>query len=205
MTTTRTRRALIVVDVQNDFVEGGSLPVTGGRDVASKIAEHLLSKRADYDLIVPSRDHHDDQSDNGGHFHAPGVDPDFTDTWPVHCVAGTYGAQWADEIGAALRHTADGLVSKGQGEAAYSAFEGVDQDGHSLDALLHAAAITDVDICGIATDYCVKATALDAVRLGFRARLLPGLHAGVAPETTGAAIAEMAGRGVEVAEGASKP
>lgn len=198
MTTTRTRRALIVVDVQNDFVEGGSLPVTGGRDVASRIAEHLLVQRADYDLILASRDDHDAVSDNGGHFHAPGVDPDFTHTWPIHCVSGTYGAQWADEVGEALRHTADGLVSKGQGEPAYSAFEGVDQDGRSLDALLRAGAITDVDICGIATDYCVKATALDAARLGFRARLLPGLHAGVAPDTTRAAVAEMTGCGIEV-------
>lgn len=189
------QRALIVVDVQNDFVEGGSLGVTGGREVATRISEHLAARAADYALIAASRDWHHAHETNGGHFHAPGEDPDFVNTWPVHCVQGEAGSDYAPELvtDAVTHH-----VVKGMGEAAYSAFEGVTDDGARLADLLRAAGVTDVDVTGIATDYCVRATALDAVKEGFRVRLLPGLHAGVAPDSSAAALTELAEAGVAV-------
>ncbi len=189
-------RALVVVDVQNDFVEGGSLGVTGGRDVATRISEHLAAHAADYAVIAASRDWHhapDDGDTNSGHFAAPGEEPDFATTWPVHCVSDGPGSDYAPElaIDAVTHH-----VRKGQGVPAYSAFEGVTDDGMALADVLRTAGVTDVDIAGIATDHCVRATALDARREGFAVRLLDGLHAGVAPDTSEAALAEMAQAGV---------
>ncbi|MCX6399402.1 MAG: isochorismatase family protein [Propionibacteriales bacterium] len=188
-------RALIVVDVQNDFVEGGSLGVTGGREVAGRISEHLAARAHDYALIAASRDWHHAGETNGGHFHAPGEDPDFVTTWPVHCVQGEAGSDYAPELvtDAVTHH-----VVKGMGEAAYSAFEGVTGDGARLADLLRAAGVTEVDVTGIATDHCVRATALDAVKEGFTVRLLAGLHAGVAPDSSASALEEMAAAGVEV-------
>ncbi|MFD1249022.1 isochorismatase family protein [Nocardioides ginsengisoli] len=193
---TDSRRALIVVDVQNDFVEGGSLGVTGGRAVAERISEHLAAHAADYALVAASRDWHHAGDTNGGHFHSPGEDPDYVTTWPVHCVQGETGSDYAPELvtDAVTHH-----VVKGMGEPAYSAFEGVTDAGERLVDLLRTAGVTDVDVTGIATDYCVRATALDAVKEGFQVRLLDGLHAGVAPESSAAALEEMAGAGVEVA------
>lgn len=188
-------RALIVVDVQNDFVEGGSLGVDGGRDVARGISRHLAEHAADYAAVVASRDWHDAEGTNGGHFHAPGEDPDFVATWPVHCVSTTEGSDYAPELdtGAITHH-----VRKGMGEPAYSAFEGVTDDGRRLADVLRELGVTEVEVTGIATDYCVRATALDARRAGFGVRLLEGLHAGVAPESSAAALAEMADAGVSV-------
>ncbi|WP_306439298.1 nicotinate phosphoribosyltransferase [Nocardioides antri] len=191
-------RALIVVDVQNDFVEGGSLGVTGGRDVATRISEHLATHAGDYAVIAASRDWHHapvDGETNSGHFAAPGEEPDYVSTWPVHCVSDGPGSDYAPELvtDAVTHH-----VRKGQGVPAYSAFEGVTDDGSALADVLRAAGVTDVEISGIATDYCVRATALDARREGFAVRLLDGLHAGVAPETSEAAVREMAEAGVEV-------
>ncbi|MFJ9315595.1 isochorismatase family protein [Pimelobacter simplex] len=189
-------KALVVVDVQNDFVEGGSLGVTGGREVARRISEHLAAHAADYALVAASRDWHRAGETNGGHFHEPGQDPDFVSTWPVHCVQGETGSDYAPELttGAVTHH-----VVKGMGEPAYSAFEGVTEAGERLADLLHAAGVTEVDVTGIATDYCVRATALDAVKAGFIVRLLDGLHAGVAPDSSAAALDELAAAGVEVA------
>jgi putative nicotinate phosphoribosyltransferase len=186
-------KALIVVDVQNDFVEGGSLGVAGGRDVAARISEHLAAHAGDYAVIAASRDWHHGHDTNGGHFAAPGDAPDYVSTWPSHCVAGTNGALYAPELvtDAVTHH-----LRKGQGVPAYSAFEGVTDDGAALADVLRAAGVTDVEITGIATDYCVRATALDARREGFAVRLLDGLHAGVAPETSEAAVREMAEAGV---------
>lgn len=193
---TAATKALIVVDVQNDFVEGGSLGVTGGRDVATRISEHLAAHAGDYAVIAASRDWHHapvDGDTNGGHFAAPGEEPDFDTTWPVHCVSDGPGSDYAPELATdAVTHH----VRKGQGVPAYSAFEGVTDDGAALADVLRTAGVTDVDITGIATDYCVRATALDARREGFAVRLLDGLHAGVAPESSKAALAEMAEAGV---------
>lgn len=196
MNDTSTPRALIVVDVQNDFVEGGSLGVTGGREVARRISAHLAAHAGDYAVVAASRDWHHAGDTNGGHFHAPGEEPDFVTTWPVHCVQGEPGSDYAPELATdAVTHH----VVKGMGEPAYSAFEGVTAAGESLGDLLREAEVTDVDVAGIATDYCVRATALDAARAGFRVRLLDGLHAGVAADSSTAALAELAAAGVEVA------
>jgi nicotinamidase/pyrazinamidase len=201
MTTTNARRALIIVDVQNDFCEGGSLPVTGGLAVAERIATYLHTPGMAYDLIVASRDWHTPGDINGGHFPAEGATPDYNETWPVHCVADTYGALFAPPLAVALGSFVDVIVSKGMGEPAYSAFHGVADHATTLTETLRRHGIEIVDVCGIATDYCVKATALDALAMGFTVNLLPGLHAGVAPETTAAAIGEMAGAGVSIREG----
>ncbi|WP_157514990.1 MULTISPECIES: isochorismatase family protein [unclassified Nocardioides] len=188
-------RALIVVDVQNDFVEGGSLGVDGGREVAGRISAHLADHAADYAVIAASRDWHHADDSNGGHFHQPGEEPDFVTTWPVHCVQGQPGSDYAPELetGAVTHH-----VVKGMGVPAYSAFEGVTDAGERLVDVLRDAGVTTLDVTGIATDYCVRATALDAREAGFDVRLLAGLHAGVAPETSAAALDEMASAGVEV-------
>lgn len=189
-------RALVVVDVQNDFVEGGSLGVTGGREVAERISAHLADHAGDYAVVAASRDWHHAGETNGGHFHAPGEEPDFVTTWPVHCVQGEAGSEYAPElVTSAVTHH----VVKGMGEPAYSAFEGVTAEGARLADVLRGAGVTEVDVTGIATDYCVRATALDAVKAGFRVRLLDGLHAGVAPDSSKAALEELAAAGVEVA------
>ncbi len=189
------QRALIVVDVQNDFVEGGSLPVVGGREVAARISGHLAAHADGYLIVVASRDWHDPHSSNGGHFHQPGSDPDFVTTWPVHCVSDAAGSDYAPELD---RQHITHHLRKGMGEPAYSAFEGVSGDGQQLTDLLREQGVTDVDVVGIATDYCVRATALDARAHGYGVRLLGGLHAGVAPDSSERAIAEMAAAGVEV-------
>lgn len=187
--------ALIIVDVQNDFVEGGSLAVEGGRSVASAISGHLAVHAADYDLVVATRDWHDPDSTNGGHFHEPGTDPDYAGTWPVHCVAHAKGSDYAPEL--ALRHV-DLHVRKGMGEPAYSGFQGVTDDGRPLARALADAGVTTVDVVGIATDYCVRATALDARAAGLDVTVLADLTAAVAPETRESAIAELRAAGVDV-------
>jgi putative nicotinate phosphoribosyltransferase len=194
-TTMDTARALIVVDVQNDFVEGGSLGVDGGREVAARISRHLADHAAEYVVVAASRDWHHAGDSNGGHFHQPGEDPDYVTTWPVHCVQGQPGSDYAPDLEtSAVTHH----VVKGMGVPAYSAFEGVTEAGERLADVLRDAGVTEVDVTGIATDHCVRATALDAREAGFGVRLLAGLHAGVAPGTSEAALAEMASAGVEV-------
>ncbi len=190
-----TRRALLVVDVQNDFVEGGSLAVTGGRDVASRISAHLAHHSDDYVAVIASRDWHDADSTNGGHFAEEGTEPDYVTTWPVHCVSEGPGSDYAPEL--AFRHITD-HVKKGMGVPAYSAFEGVTEDGRELADVIEEQGITDLDVVGIATDYCVLASALDARKHSLNVRLLEGLHAGVAPGSSEAAVAEMEAAGVEV-------
>ncbi|HHU10158.1 MAG TPA: isochorismatase family protein [Intrasporangiaceae bacterium] len=184
MTTTTTTRALLVVDVQNDFCEGGSLAVEGGHAVAAGVSD-LINGEHPYDLVIASRDWHEPDSSNGGHF----------DDWPAHCVQGTPGAEYAPQLDTA---GIDVHVRKGQGAPAYSAFEGTTEDGRTLLEVLSEAGVTDLDICGIATDYCVRASALDARGADLRVRLLDGLHAGVAADTSATALTEMRTAGVEV-------
>lgn len=191
---TDTTRALLVVDVQNDFVEGGSLGVTGGAAVAEGISAHLAAHADDYALVVASRDWHEPHSTNGGHFAAEGEDPDFRETWPVHCVQTEGGSDYAPGLDTSrITHH----VLKGQGVPAYSAFQGALEDGTTLVDLLRAHGVTHLDVAGIATDYCVRASVLDARGNRFDVRLLDGLHAGVAPETSAAALAEMEAAGAE--------
>lgn len=188
-------KALIVVDVQNDFTEGGSLPVTGGRDVASMISAHLAAHGDDYTAIIASRDWHDPDNTNHGHFAAEGEAPDYTTTWPVHCVAGTHGAEFSPALSTRrLTHE----VHKGMGEPAYSAFEGITADGKTLATILREAHVTEVDVVGLATDYCVKATAIAARAHNLDVNVLLHLTAGVAPDTTKQAIADMEDAGVAV-------
>ncbi|WP_375406833.1 isochorismatase family protein [uncultured Amnibacterium sp.] len=186
-------RALLIVDVQNDFTEGGALGVDGGAAVAAGITEHLSAHAGDYALVAASRDWHDGGNDNGGHF-ATSAAPDFTVTWPVHCVAGTMGAEYHPALDTAV---IDVHVKKGQGTPAYSAFQGTTDDGRSLGEVLHERGVTDLDVVGIATDYCVRASALDAQGSGTRVRVLTDLIAGVAPETSAAALEEFRAVGVE--------
>jgi nicotinamidase/pyrazinamidase len=186
--------ALLIVDVQNDFVTG-TLPVPGGAEVASGITELLASHRDRYALVAASQDWHDQAGDNGGHF-ATIAAPDYVLTWPRHCVAGEQGSAYHPALDASL---VDLHVRKGQGSAAYSMFEAVDATGMPLGQALAAAEVDAVDVTGLATDYCVRATALDARAAGLTVRLLTDLVAGVADDTTSAALAEMAGVGVELA------
>lgn len=184
-------RALLVVDVQNDFTEGGALGVQGGAAVAGAISTFLARRGDDYDLIVSSRDWHEADSDNGGHF-ATDEPPNFTTTWPVHCVAGTPGAEYHPDY---VTGSVDVHVYKGQGKPSYSAFEGFTDEGLALPEVLRRGEVTGIDICGIATDYCVRASALDALALGFEVRILTDLVAGVASDTSEESLREVSDAG----------
>ena len=189
-------RALIVVDVQNDFCEGGSLAVAGGARVAADIGEllHRWSAKGEdapsYDVVVATKDHH---VDPGDHWAAK---PDFADSWPVHCKVGTEGAGFHPNLDP---QPFDEVFFKGEHAAAYSGFEGRTTTGDTLAEWLRARSVVQVDVCGIATDHCVRATALDSAQEGFETRVLTALCAGVAEDTTASAITEMTGAGVEIA------
>ena len=184
------KRALIVVDVQNDFCEGGSLAVAGGAQVAGAISERMAADG--YDAIVATKDHH---VDPGAHFAAT---PDFVDSWPAHCVVGTDG----EKLHRRLDTTRiEAVFEKGEHAAAYSGFEGSAVSGSGRVGLaewLRERGVDSVDVCGIATDHCVRATALDAVHDGLATRVLLDLTAGVAEPTTRAALEEMRAAGVEL-------
>jgi nicotinamidase/pyrazinamidase len=186
-------KALLVVDVQNDFCEGGSLAVAGGAAVAKKISEFL--KSANYDLVVASRDWHDSDNNNSGHFAEVNTQPDYKTSWPVHCVANSDGANYHPNLDVDLIQA---HVLKGQGAHGYSAFEGVTEDGGSLEELLKQKGINELDVVGIATDHCVRASALDAKKLGFDVRVISSLTAGVSAESTERAIDSLIDSGVEV-------
>jgi nicotinamidase/pyrazinamidase len=188
-------RALFIIDVQNDFTEGGSLGVDGGSAVAAGISAFLHAHPGYYDEVFASRDWHDAEGDNGGHFALEG-EPDYVATWPVHCVAGTDGAEYHPAL------DTDAVtvpVLKGQGVPAYSIFEGTTADGRTVSDALEELGILDVDVVGIATDYCVRASALDALEHGRHVRVLTDLIAGVAEESSQAALAELGHAGAELA------
>lgn len=180
-------RALIVVDVQKDFCEGGSLAVDGGAAVARGISELLAGH--DYDHVVATMDFH---IDPGEHF---SDQPDYRVSWPRHCVVGTPGVDFHEDFDPAA---VQAVFTKGEFSAAYSGFEGTDADGTSLTDWLAQRGVNSVDVVGIATDYCVRATAIDAVAAGLRTRVLLPLCAGVAPDSTAEAVALLRARGVEV-------
>jgi nicotinamidase/pyrazinamidase len=188
-------RALVVVDVQNDFCEGGSLAVSGGAAVAAAITAHARAARAEYAHVVATRDHH---IDPGAHF---AEHPDYLDTWPAHCVVGTPGVDFHP----ALDHEPlEAVFDKGEHAAAYSGFEGRSHRTPLAD-WLRARGVDAVDIVGIATDHCVRATALDAVGEGFATRVLLNLTAGVAEGTTEAALEQLRAAGVELAGEVYRP
>ncbi|ROQ55937.1 nicotinamidase/pyrazinamidase [Rathayibacter sp. PhB152] len=184
--------ALLIVDVQNDFTEGGALAVAGGTRVAEAITAHLVASVGRYTTVLASRDWHDGDSDNGGHFAA---EPDYLDTWPVHCVAGTAGAEYHPALAV---DAVDVHIRKGQGRPSYSAFEGTADDGAPVPALLERLGVTELDVVGLATDHCVRASALDARAAGLEVRVLSDLVAGVSPEASAAALRELTEAGVRV-------
>jgi nicotinamidase/pyrazinamidase len=189
-------KALFVIDVQNDFCEGGALACQGGAHVASSITSYLKGNKASYVKVIASRDWHTPNSANGGHFPAAGNDPDFVNTWPLHCVAGTTGAEYHPNLDLAL---IDIHIKKGQDQPGYSIFEGVTDTGEKIQDLLTRLRITEVDVVGIATDYCVRASALAAKKFGLDVRVITSLTAGVAASSTEAAIDELVDAGVAVA------
>lgn len=216
-------RALIIVDVQNDFCEGGSLPVEGGADLAGAISEYVDAHHGQFDHVVATQDWH---VDPGAHF---SEDPDFIDSWPKHCVAGTRGAELHPDLDTEYIQA---YFRKGQFTAAYSGFEGLlapddavptgdrkpgampvpggapggdpdvealaGEDAIGLDDWLQSHDVEDVVVVGIATDHCVKATALDGVQAGYSVTVLRDLTVGVA-EDLDDAIAEMELGGVDIA------
>ncbi len=182
------KRALVVVDVQNDFCEGGSLAVTGGAKAASDISAYLAGNPG-YDFVVATRDAH---IDPGAHFSDT---PDFVDSWPRHCVVGTPGQDFHPDL---TFRDFDGVFDKGNHEAAYSGFEGSNADGRGLDEFLAESGVTDIDVCGIATDYCVRATAQDGAMLGYVTTVFSDLTAAVAPDRLDAAWKALADAGVAV-------
>ncbi|MGB3763666.1 MAG: isochorismatase family protein [Ornithinimicrobium sp.] len=185
-------RGLVIVDVQHDFCEGGSMPVDGGIDVASRISDYVVAHAESYAAIAATADWH---VDPGSHW---STEPDFQDSWPVHCEVGTVGSEFRPELDPALAHV-QAVFRKGEHVAAYSGFEGsveIAGDVVLLAAWLHEHDVDDLDVVGIATDHCVRATALDAVTEGFRTHLLLDLTVGVSPDTTERAIERMRDEGV---------
>ncbi len=191
MTAPSQRRALIVVDVQNDFCEGGSLGVSGGAAVADRIARHVVDHRQGYAAVVATADWH---IDPGSHWSNT---PDFQRSWPVHCEVGTPGADFHPAF-ARISSVVDAVFRKGRYEAAYSGFEGTDSSGVLLASWLRERGIEALRVCGLATDYCVRATALDGQREGFDVAVLIDLVAGVAAPSTSAAFDDFAAAGVQI-------
>jgi nicotinamidase/pyrazinamidase len=184
-------RALIIVDVQNDFCAGGSLAVTGGAELGFAINDYLAG-RPGYQHVVATKDNH---IDPGDHF---SDQPDFSTSWPPHCIAGSAGAEFHPDLDTS---PIEAVFYKGAHEAAYSGFEGVDESGTPLLDWLRQRGVDEVDLVGIATDHCVRRTAEDAVRAGLSTRVLVDLTAAVSPSSALAALAEMRTAGVELVEG----
>ena len=213
-------RALIIVDVQNDFCEGGSLAVPGGAAVAGAISEYLDAHHREFDYVVATQDWH---IDPGSHFSET---PDYKDSWPRHCVAGTRGAELHPDLDTEY---VDAYFRKGQFAAAYSGFEGLlapedavptgerqagalpggggemdaeslepGDDAIGLDDWLQSHDVEDLVVVGIATDYCVKATALDAVQAGYGVTVVRSLTAGIAEDLEDT-VAELELGGADIA------
>jgi len=181
-------RALIVVDVQNDFCEGGALPVAGGAALAGAINEYL-SASVDYRHVVATQDFH---IDPGDHFSDR---PDYSSSWPPHCLAGSTGAQFHPDLDS---ERFDAVFRKGAYAAAYSGFEGTDDSGVPLADWLAQHGVDQVDVVGIAIDHCVRRTAEDAAEVGLATRVLLELTAGVGEQSTAAAIAALQAAGVAI-------
>lgn len=196
-------RALIVVDVQNDFCEGGSLAVPGGADVAAAITE-LIGQST---MRLPARGRHPRPPHRPrSALRAPPAEPDYETSWPVHCVAGTEGVGFHPNFAPAVASGAVAAVfDKGAYEAAYSGFEGADENGAKLADWLREHGVAEVDVVGIATDHCVRASALDAARAGFTTRVLLDLTAAVAPHTTTRALEELDAAGVTLVGDRHRP
>jgi nicotinamidase/pyrazinamidase len=188
-------RALLVIDVQNDFCEGGSLAVAGGAAVAAGITAAVQAHAARWDLVVTTQDWH---VDPGFHFAGAGQ-ADYRRTWPPHCVAGTPGAELHPHLELPAGTVA---IRKGEHQAAYSGFEGHDHHGRSLDAVLGDAGVDDIELVGLATSFCDRATALDGLAAGYATTLLIDLCADVDPASTPTTLAELRQAGVVLAQAA---
>ena len=184
-------RALIIVDVQNDFCAGGSLAVTGGAALAPAINDYLAGEPG-YQHVVATQDFH---IDPGDHF---SEEPDYSSSWPPHCIAGSFGADFHPDLDT---KPIDAVFRKGAYAAAYSGFEGVDENGTPLLDWLRQHGVDEVDVVGIATDHCVRRTAEDAARADLTTRVLVDLTAAVAPDSAAAALAEMRSADIELVEG----
>ena len=185
-------RALIIVDVQNDFCEGGALAVDGGVAVAQAISRYIRSV-TDYDYVVATRDAH---VDPGEHFADA---PDYATSWPPHCLAGTWGAELRPELDSSR---IDAVFDKGAYAPGYSGFDGIDSAGTALGDWLRGHCVDAVDIVGVATDYCIRRTAEDAVAAGFATTVLANMTAGVAAGSTATALTAMRSAGITVVEAA---
>ncbi len=195
----RTERwALGVVDVQNDFCEGGSLAVPGGADAARRIRELIEAHPRRWAARYATADRH--PAELPGHFAAAGTEPTYVESWPPHCVAGTPGAELHPNLVGGTTETMlfDALVEKGQTTAAYSGFEGVTADGVGLADWLRARAIDGVELCGIATEHCVRATAADALNEGFKVRVITDLSAGIDRSAIAEALLDLQAGGAEI-------
>ncbi|MFH5824438.1 isochorismatase family protein [Georgenia sp. AZ-5] len=189
--TTEKTRALILVDVQPTFCEGGALPSEGANAVSERVARYTAAHRGEYASVITTQDWH---IDPGDHFSSA---PDFVDTWPPHGVAGTAEA----ELHPALQGLEfDASVKKGMYAAAYSGFEGVDEEGRTLAQILRAAGVQAVDVVGLVESHCVKETALDARKLGLETRVFTDLTVPVSPELGARAREQMTAAGIELAE-----
>ena len=186
-------RGLLVVDVQNDFCEGGALGVDGGARVAEGITDHIAAHGSDYAVVVASRDWHDADNDNGGHFAQEGEAPNFVTTWPVHCVAGTTGADYHPEL---ILPDYTIHIKKGQGTPSYSMFEGHSDDGRTVEEILTNAEVTEVDVVGIATEHCVMASALDALTKFRKVAVIKDLVVPVSLEKGRRVLQNLGNRGV---------
>lgn len=184
-------RALIIVDVQNDFCEGGSVPTAHGAAVAPAINTYL-SGDPGYHYVVATQDFH---IDPGDHF---SDHPDYSSSWPVHCVAGSTGADLRPDLD--LRHL-DAVFRKGAHAAAYSGFEGIDENGTTLLGWLRRRGVDAVDVAGIATDFCVRRTAEDAAVAGLATRVLVDLTAAAAVDSAAEALTQMRSAGIELVGG----
>lgn len=203
-------RALIIVDVQNDFCEGGTLAVAGGACIATLVSDYLDENAASYDFVVATQDWH---IDPGEHFSAT---PDYKHSWPAHCEANSSGADFHPDLDT---ESLDAVFRKGHFEAAYSGFDGIQapedevptgeqvlgnqqqgpaEDPVSLDDWLRDHAVEAVVVTGLATDYCVRATALDAVQAGYSTTVLAPLTRCVHPEDLETVLEELEDAGVEV-------
>jgi nicotinamidase/pyrazinamidase len=203
-------KALLIVDVQNDFCEGGALGVAGGHAVADRINGYLRDNLHLYDIIVASQDWHEIDSTNGGHIALPPDEPDFVDSWPVHCIQETEGSDLHEQIWDVLDWVQTSalpveIVRKGDGRPAYSAFEGWSTTPTAtgyrqtpLEAILEDAGVTDIDVVGIATDHCVKESVMDALENDFSVTVLTEMIAGVDPVRSATAVSQMSDRGAEI-------
>jgi nicotinamidase/pyrazinamidase len=188
-------KALFIIDVQNDFCEGGALACAGGAQVAKGISSYLSANPKAYDFVFASRDWHTPNDSNSGHFPKIGEEPDFTSTWPLHCIAGETGADYHPNLDQSL---IDIHIKKGQGQNGYSIFEGVTDSGERIQNLISRLGFKSVDVVGIATDHCVLASSLDAKTFGLEVRVITSLTVGVGNFSTEAAIDQMVDAGIKV-------